>query len=80
MYRLSSSNASYASLIHWNFSFFLRSLKKWNPLTPSLVINLLRAAMHSVKLCTPWRLLGGFMFVIADTLGKGQFHVGRSYN
>jgi hypothetical protein len=30
-------------------------------------MNLLRAAIHPINFCTSWRLLGGAIFVIADT-------------
>jgi hypothetical protein len=30
-------------------------------------INLLKAAIHPVNFCTSWRLLGGFILVIANT-------------
>jgi hypothetical protein len=36
-------------------------------LTPSHEMNLLRAAIYPVNFCTSWRLLGGAMFVIANT-------------
>jgi hypothetical protein len=79
-YRLSSSKASYTYLVHWNLSFCLRSLKEGTPLTPSLDMNLLKCAMHPVNLCTSWRLLGGFIIVIADTFsGLGSIHVGNTY-
>jgi hypothetical protein len=34
---------------------------------PSDEINLLKAAIHPVNFCTSWRLLGGFILMIADT-------------
>jgi hypothetical protein len=34
---------------------------------PCCEINLLKEAMHLVNFCTSWRLLGGFILVIADT-------------
>jgi hypothetical protein len=36
-------------------------------MTPSHEMNLLKVAMHPVNFCTSWRLLGGFILVIADT-------------
>jgi hypothetical protein len=44
-----SSNTTCASLVHWNLSYFLRSLKKGRPLMSSLEMNLLSAAMHPVN-------------------------------
>jgi hypothetical protein len=66
-YFLRSLKASCASLVHWNFSRFLRGLKKGSPLTPSREINLLLAAIHPINLCTSWRLSGDVIFVIVDT-------------
>jgi hypothetical protein len=43
---------------------------KGSALTPSRKINLLKAAMHPVNFCTSWRLLGGFILVIADTFSR----------
>jgi hypothetical protein len=63
---LISSKASYASLDHWNLSYFLRRLKKASPLMLRHELNLLRAAIHPVNFCMSWRLSGGAMFVIAD--------------
>jgi hypothetical protein len=34
---------------------------------PSDEINLLKAAIHPVNFYTSWRLLGGFILMIADT-------------
>jgi hypothetical protein len=65
-YCLSSSMASCASLVYWNLSCFLRSLKKESPLMPSLEMNLLKAVMHPMSFCTSWRHLGGFIFMIAN--------------
>jgi hypothetical protein len=66
-YFLRSSKTSCASLVHWNLSYFLRSLKKGSPLTLSREMNLLRATIHPVNFCTLWRLFGGAIFFIADT-------------
>jgi hypothetical protein len=66
-YFFNSSKASCVSSVHWNLSYFFRSLKKGSPLTPSHKINLLKAAMHPVNFCMSWRLLDGFILVIADT-------------
>jgi hypothetical protein len=30
-------------------------------------MNLLKAAIHPINFCTSWKLLGGFILVIADT-------------
>jgi hypothetical protein len=43
------------------------SLKKGSPLTPSREMNMLKAAIHLVNFCTSCRLLGGAIFVIANT-------------
>jgi hypothetical protein len=62
-----SSKASSASLVHWNLSCFLRSLKKGSPLTPSHEMNLLKVAIHPVNFWTSWRLSDGAIRVIVDT-------------
>jgi hypothetical protein len=36
-------------------------------MTPSHEMNLIKAAIHPINFWTSWRLLGGFIFVIADT-------------
>jgi hypothetical protein len=69
-YFFKSSKASYASLVHWNLSYFLRSLKKGSPLMPSHEMKLLKEAMHLVNFYTSWRLSGGFILVIADTFSR----------
>jgi hypothetical protein len=66
-YFLRSLKASCTSLVHWNMSYFFRSLKIGSPLTPSHEIILLRSAMHPVNFCVSWRLSSGAIFVIADT-------------
>jgi hypothetical protein len=66
-YFFKSSMAFCASWVHWNLSYFLSSLKKGSPLTPSRKINLLKVAMHPINYCTSWRLSSGFILVIADT-------------
>jgi hypothetical protein len=66
-YFFKSSKDSCASQVHWNLSYFLRSLKKGSPLTPRHKINLLKDALHSVNFWTSWRLSDGFIFVMADT-------------
>jgi hypothetical protein len=69
-YFLRSSKASCDSLVQWNSSYFLRSLKKGSPLTPSCEMHLLRVAIHPVNFCMPWRLFGGSIFVIDDTFSR----------
>jgi hypothetical protein len=69
-YRMSSSKTSCVSLVHWNLSCFLRTLKMGYLLTPSLEMNLLRAAMHPINFCISWRISSGFMFVIAYTFSR----------
>jgi hypothetical protein len=66
-YFFNSLKVSCASWVNWNLSYFLRSLKKWSPLTPSHEINLLKASMHPVNLRMSWKLLGSLILVIAGT-------------
>jgi hypothetical protein len=48
-YFFNSLKATCASGVHWNLSYFLRSLKKGSPLTSSHEINLLKAAMEALE-------------------------------
>jgi hypothetical protein len=57
-------------LVHWIFSYFLWSLKKGGLPTPSLEMNHLKADMHPINFCMSWWLLGGIMFVVADTFSR----------
>ena len=65
---LSSWNALEAASFHSNLSDFRRSLKKGRPLSPSQLMNLLRAAMHPVSFIRSFLLLGGSMNLMALTL------------
>ena len=65
---LSSWNALEASSFHSNLSDFWRSLKKGRPVSPSQLMNLLKAAMHPVSFIRSFLLLGGFMNLMALTL------------
>ena len=64
---LSSWNALEASSFHSNLSDFLRSLNKGRPLSPSRLMNLLKAVMHPISFIRSFSLLGGFMYLIALT-------------
>ena len=55
------------SSFHSNLLYFLRSLKKGRPLSPSRLMNLLKAAMHPVSFIGSFLLLGGFMYLMALT-------------
>jgi hypothetical protein len=60
--------------------FLFEELEGREPPDASLDMNLLKCAMHPINLCTSWRLLGGFIIVIADTFsGLGSIHVGNTY-
>ena len=50
---------------HSNLSDFLRSLKKGRPLSPSRLMNRLKAAMHPISFIRSFLHLGGFMNLIA---------------
>ena len=65
---MSSWNALEASSFHSNLSDFQRSLKKGRPLSPSRLMNLLKAAMHPVSFIRSFLLLGGFMNLMVLTL------------
>ena len=65
---LISWNALEASSFHSNLSDFRRSLKKGRPLSPSQLMNRLKAAMHPVSFIRSFLLLGGFMNLMALTL------------
>src|SRR6185369_1708926 len=65
---LSSWNALEASSFHSNLLDFRRSLKKSRPLSPSRLMNQLKAAMHPVSFIRSFLLLGGFMNLMALTL------------
>ena len=62
---LSSKNSLEASSFHSNLSDFRRSLKKGRPLSPSRLMNLLKAAMHPVNFIRSFLLLEGFMNLMA---------------
>ena len=64
---LSCWKATAASSFHSNLSDLLRSLKKGRPLSPSRLMNLLKAAMHPVSFIGSFLLLGGFMYLMALT-------------
>ena len=55
---LGSWNALEASSFHSNLSNFRRSLKKGRPLSPSRLMNLLKAAMHPMSFIKSFLLLG----------------------
>ena len=57
-----------ASSFHSNLSDFRRSLKKRRPLSPSRLMNRLKAAMHPVSFIRSFFHLGGFMNIIALVL------------
>jgi hypothetical protein len=61
-----ASRASYASEVHWNLSTFLSNLLDGKPFSPSLDMNLLKAAMHPVSLCTFFCDRGASILMIAS--------------
>ena len=65
---LSSWSALEASSFHSNLSDFQRSLKKGRPLSPSQLMNLLKAAMHPISFIMSILLLGGFLNLMALTM------------
>jgi hypothetical protein len=69
-YFLRSLKVSCASLVHWNLSSFLSSLKKGSPLMPSRDMNLLRAAIYLINFCMSWRLSSDSIFFIVDTFSR----------
>ena len=62
---LSCWKATAAYSFHSNLSDFLRSLKKGRPMSPSRLMNRLKAAMHPVSFIRSFLHLGGFMNLIA---------------
>jgi hypothetical protein len=61
-------NALEASSFHLNLSDFRSSLKNGKHLSPSQLMNRLRAAMHPINFIRSFLLRGGFMFLMALTL------------
>jgi hypothetical protein len=51
-YFFKSSKAFCGSGVHYNLSYFLRSLKKGSPVTPSHEMNMLKAAIYPVNFWT----------------------------